>query len=151
MVVVPPGEDGAPAGEDLGEYAPDGPDVDRFGVLTEGEHYFGGSVGGEREEEMNEREVTRKGLQDVPVPPCRDVFLPIDRFRHHITLCKVTNNKLTVMNPFSPPGSAVFIDLASPKSHNFRSQFEFSNKFDGFTSRCMTSAECTALRARRSW
>lgn len=44
MVIVPPREDGSPAREDLGEDASDRPDVDGFRVLSEGEHYFGGSV-----------------------------------------------------------------------------------------------------------
>lgn len=55
----------------------------------------------------------------------------------------------SVMKPVSPPfGSAVVTLLASPKSHTLRSQFAFSNRFEGFRSRWMTSAECSALSAR---
>lgn len=58
----------------------------------------------------------------------------------------------SVMNPVSvPDGSAVFTDRANPKSQTLRSQLAFNRRFDGLRSRCMTSAECSALSARNVW
>jgi hypothetical protein len=58
----------------------------------------------------------------------------------------------SVMKPVSvPDGSAVFTDRANPKSQTFRSQLAFNKRFDGLRSRCMTSAECSALSARKVW
>lgn len=43
MVVIASGEQGF-AGEHLGKDAPNGPDVDGFGILLEGEHDLGSTV-----------------------------------------------------------------------------------------------------------
>ena len=56
----------------------------------------------------------------------------------------------SVMNPVSvPDGSAVRTERARPKSQTLRSQLALSRRFEGLRSRWMTSAECSALSARR--
>ncbi len=58
----------------------------------------------------------------------------------------------SVMNPVSPPlGSAVWVERARPKSQTLRSQFALRSRLDGFRSRWITSAECSALIARSVW
>ncbi|OMH83014.1 hypothetical protein AX774_g3491 [Zancudomyces culisetae] len=55
----------------------------------------------------------------------------------------------SVMSPApSPPCTSTFTPLANPKSHTFKSQFEFSNRLLGFKSLWRTFAECIYFSAR---
>mmetsp|Transcript_144 Transcript_144/g.586 ORF Transcript_144/g.586 Transcript_144/m.586 type:complete len:253 (+) Transcript_144:1308-2066(+) len=64
---------------------------------------------------------------------------------------RVTTYSVKKSSRPSSPSGGVAPALASPKSQMQRSQLALTRRLEGLMSRCMTSAECTYLRARRTW